>query len=122
MKLTSEQYANLIHKYPDLRPKIQADCHSHSREASKLKSVVGNEPLATPQIQKGFEGKVLISIQSYRRRLLDEDNLICKYHVDILRYACIIRNDSPEQAKIEVSQFKVKTKDQEEVIITITEI
>jgi hypothetical protein len=64
--------------------------------------------------------RVLVRVTAFRVRLLDEDNLCEKYHVDCCRYAGVIPGDAPHQTKIETTQQKVRTKDQERVLIEIT--
>lgn len=83
---------------------------------------VSNEPLAAPQAQADHSGRYVVRVVSYRTRLLDEDNLAEKYHVDACRYAGLIPADSPDQTHIEVTQEKVKTKEQERTEITITRL
>ena len=77
-------------------------------------------PLATQEAQVPNTGRVLVRVVSYRRRLLDEDNLAEKYFVDCARYAGLISNDDPSQTHIEVSQEKVARKEDERTEITIT--
>ena len=77
-------------------------------------------PLAKAKAQKPDTGRVLVRVVSYRRRLLDEDNLSEKYFVDCARYAGLIPGDGPEQTKIEVSQVKVVRKEEERTQLTIT--
>lgn len=80
----------------------------------------GDAALAASKIQKRDSGCVLVSVKSFRVRLLDTDNLAEKYHVDCCRYAGILSEDSPDKARIETSQEKVRTKAEERVEITIT--
>ena len=87
---------------------------------SELERAPRPRPLATPQGQDGHPDRVLVRVVSHRRRLLDEDNLAEKYFVDCARYAGLISGDSPEQTKIEVSQVKVKAKQDERTELTIT--
>lgn len=63
---------------------------------------------------------VHVIIVSYRRRLLDPDNLCPKYFIDCLRYAGIIKNDTPDDIHLHVGQRKVKTKQEERTEIEIT--
>jgi hypothetical protein len=79
-------------------------------------------PLAAPEAEAGHSGRFLVCVTSYRRRLLDQDNLCEKYHVDCSRYAGLLPADSPDRAEIKVSQIKVKTKDEEKTLIEITPI
>jgi|HubBroStandDraft_4_1064222.scaffolds.fasta_scaffold248133_2 hypothetical protein len=71
------------------------------------------------QVQKGNLGRFLVIVKSYRRRLLDQDNLVAKYHVDLCRYAGILPSDAPGCAEIKVTQEKVGSKEPERVVIEI---
>jgi len=64
-------------------------------------------------------GRFLVRITSFRKRLLDQDNLCEKYHVDCCRYAGVLPDDAPEKTSIEVSQQKVKRKEEERIEIEI---
>ena len=79
----------------------------------------GHAPLETEAVQGPDRRKFFVRITSFRRRLLDEDNLCEKYHVDLCRYAGAIPDDAPGQVKIEVGQVKSKL---EEVLIEIYEL
>lgn len=78
--------------------------------------------LGEGETQGGHSGRFLVRVTSFRVRLLDEDNLCEKYHVDCCRYAGLIPGDAPGQAKIQTGQQKVKRKDQEHVLIEITSL
>ena len=87
-------------------------------------------PLVEPDLRDGALGagetkgdnpaRFLVRVTSFRVRLLDEDNLCEKYHVDCCRYAGLIPGDAPGQTEIKTGQRKVKRKDQEHVLIEIT--
>ncbi len=64
--------------------------------------------------------KRLVSVVSYRRRELDEDNLCEKFHVDALRYAGILPSDEPGRCHIVTTQKKVRHKKEERTEITVT--
>ena len=89
------------------------------REASNTitKQIVRNEPLAETERKTLYTGKVLVRITSYRRRLLDRDNLCGKYFLDAARYSRIICDDTPEDIEYQISQFKVKKAEDEETQI-----
>ena len=80
----------------------------------------GDGPLAKKEVEAGHHGRFFVLVKSYRRRLLDEDNLCEKYVVDCLRYAGILSVDSPDRTTIAVSQEKVKSKAEERTEIVIT--
>ena len=77
-------------------------------------------PLETPQAQTGDTKKFFVRVTSFRRRLIDPDNLSEKYFVDCCRFACLIPDDSADQIRIETTQQKVRTKAQEHTLIEIT--
>lgn len=64
--------------------------------------------------------RVLVSITSYRRKLLDRGNLCAKYFVDALRYSRLIRDDTEAEIIEKVQQIKVVSKLDERTEIEIT--
>lgn len=100
---------------------ILAQLHPrNTRQAPLLESGLGLGALGEGEAKGGHTGRVLVRVTSFRIRLLDEDNLCEKYHIDCLRYANLIPGDDPRQAKIETGQVKVRTKAEERVLIEIT--
>ena len=93
-------------------------------EGAVVERPAGDEPLAAAQAQEGNPkgGRVRVTVTSYRRRLLDEDNLSEKWIVDALRYRGIIRDDSPGCAEIRVQQVKVSKPHEEGTFIQIIPI
>lgn len=78
-------------------------------------------PLAgCAQGKGGHPGRILVSITSHRRRLLDPDNIVVKYFVDCLRYSGLLRDDRNEDIELRVSQKKVQTAEEERTEITLT--
>lgn len=97
------------------------------REASgaKPKPVVCDEPVAAKAGEGSYAARLprrIVRIFSYRRRLLDFDNLTggCKYFLDCCRYAQLIPDDRPEDITLEVRQEKVASKAEERTEIEIT--
>ena len=82
----------------------------------------GERPLAAGKVEEGDPAKFLVSVISYRKRLLDEDNLSEKYMVDCLRYAGLIPCDSPDRVSIKASQVKVGKDEPEKTLIRIVQI
>lgn len=82
-------------------------------------SLVRHEPLATAKGEKSHTGRVPVRVISYRRRLLDLDNATPKYFVDCCRYAGLIRQDTPDAIDYQISQVKVKKKEDERTEIII---
>lgn len=108
----------------DFNERIQKQISSqlqagHSGPAAVLESHPRHEPLATEEVQRPIGAKVLVRVESIRSRLLDEDNLCEKYHVDLLRYAGVIPGDTPDEIKIEVRQRKAQKGEQERIVIEV---
>ena len=102
----------------------QAEYEAHlaksGSRSSKPQQVVFNAPLAASEVPAVSPRLRNISVVSFRRRLIDPDNLIVKYHVDGLRYCGIIQDDSAAHITIQVSQEKVSRKEDECTLISIT--
>ena len=76
-----------------------------------------------PRKGKGASaGLFLVRITSRRRRLLDEDNLAEKYHVDCCRYAGVLPSDAAGKAQIETRQEKVGCAEDECTVIEILQV
>ena len=79
-----------------------------------------NGALAKKKAQGLIGPSFHVRVESVRNRLLDEDNLCEKFHVDLLRYAGVIPGDSPAEVSIETRQRKAEKGEEERVIITVT--
>jgi len=109
-----------------IRQQLQAKNEGHRQGQTRIEApgsfvepAVVNEPLGTNQGEASHSGRLVVRVESFRRRLLDEDNLAIKWAVDALRYAGIIPDDSPDKVSIKACQQKVKTKEEERTEITI---
>lgn len=82
---------------------------------------VPNEPVAAEERKTGNAGRVpvRVTVTSYRRRLIDPDNLCPKYFVDACRYSRLIRDDSAKEIEFTARQEKVATKAEERTVIEI---
>lgn len=89
------------------------------RPVAKLESNLGNASLGAGEVQGRTGQKFLVRITSIRRRLLDEDNLCEKYHVDLCRYAGVIPDDEAGETKIEVCQKKAGKEEIERTVIEV---
>jgi hypothetical protein len=83
----------------------------------KPKRPILNEPLAKGNGKKENTGRIHIRLTARRKRLIDPDNLIFKYHIDCLRYAGAIPDDREGDVTIETHQEK--TRGQEETLIEL---
>lgn len=91
-------------------------------EVAVLELNSGDGAVAALPIQKSTGERFRVCVTAIRKRLLDEDNLAEKYHVDLLRYAGVLSTDAPATTKIEVRQEKAGPGEAEEVRIEVWEI
>ena len=91
----------------------------YDRKVAVVESDPGNAPLEANKVKGQHRGRVLVRVTTRRKRLLDEDNLCEKYHVDLCRYAGVVSDDAPERTKIEVHQTKCRKGEPEEITIEV---
>lgn len=84
---------------------------------SKPQQIVRHESLAKDKGKEGHPKRCKIVIVSYRKRLIDPDNLCGKFHIDALRYCGVIEDDTAKHVVIEMSQEKVKRDERTEIEI-----
>lgn len=86
---------------------IEANSRSEdSRKSAVVERSFGKTVEAQTGIEKTHSGKVRVRITDVRRRLIDVDNLVSKFHVDCCRYAGLLHSDAPDKTTIEVTQRK----------------
>ena len=105
-----------VYERIDVRKKALLNRKSSSSN-TKSKRPVRNEPLAKSNGEKENTGRIHIRLTARRKRLIDPDNLIFKYHIDCLRYAGAIPDDREGDVTIEAHQEK--TRGQEETLIEL---
>ena len=105
---------------PPAAPSSYDNHTDRAGETTKLERNLGNGSLAKGEAEKGNSERVLVRVTSVRKRLIDEDNLCEKFHVDACRYAGLIHGDEPSKTKIEVCQRKAEKGEAEHTIIEIT--
>jgi hypothetical protein len=108
-----------MHRETTLRKPNANHNPNDTREAPVPQRTAGNAALVEAQVQSGTGNRILIRIESVRKRLLDEDNLVSKYHTDLCRYSGLIPSDAPGVCKIETSQRKAEKGEEERTEITI---
>lgn len=91
----------------------------NSGAVAELEPNLGNASLGEKEVQRQDCERFLVRVKSRRKRLLDEDNLCEKYHIDLCRYAGILPDDAPDKIKIEVAQSKCAKGEPEMVSIEI---
>lgn len=101
----------------------QARSNEARRKASRPvpEQVVRHESVAAKKRADRLSHRIVVSITSFRRRLLDPDNCTggAKHFIDGLRHAGLIPDDRPQDIELKVSQVKVKTKELERTEIEI---
>ena len=108
-----------MHREPTLKPNANNNTNDTGK-AAILERTAGNAALVETQVQSGTGDRILVRIESIRKRLLDEDNLVSKYHTDLCRYSGLIPSDAPGVCKIETTQRKAEKGEEERTEIVIT--
>ena len=96
------------------------DQHPQGDPKLELRDRPGSLP--NDPVQSNDSVGYIVSIKAYRCRLLDEDNICEKYHIDALRYAGIIPEDDPGTVRIKTSQSKVSKKCYEKIQIRVRKL
>jgi len=79
--------------------------------------------VALPKRKEKGSNRTYVRITRYSTRPLDCDNYAggCKAIIDQLRYAKLIKDDSPEDIEVQFKQVKIKTKTEEYTKIEISD-
>jgi hypothetical protein len=109
-----------MHREPALRKPNANHNTNDTGKATIPQRASSDAALGAAQVQGGTGNRILVRIESVRKRLLDEDNLVSKYHTDLCRYSGLIPSDAPGVCKIETSQRKAEKGEEERTEITIT--
>jgi Holliday junction resolvase RusA-like endonuclease len=75
--------------------------------------------MGSVQAEERNPGCRILRIISYRTRTCDTDNLCPKWIIDALRYAQLIKDDTPEHIELQVRQEKVAHRTEEKTIIEL---
>jgi hypothetical protein len=78
-----------------------------------------HEPERPDAPEEGHPQKVRVRVTCVRNRLIDPDNLYVKHHIDCLRYAGLVRDDSADEIRLEVTQRKAQALEEEKVILEV---
>ena len=109
-----------MHREPALRKPNANHNTNDTGKAAIPQCATSNAALVETQVQSRTGDRILVRIESVRKRLLDEDNLVSKYHTDLCRYSGLIPSDAPGVCKIETTQRKAEKGEEERTEITIT--
>lgn len=104
-----KQYGSAPDRLPSSPEPEQAVCH---------------ESVGPPPGKESHPGRCIVRITSFRRKLLDPDNLAggVKYFVDALRYEKIIQNDRLEDIELHTSQVQVSHRRDERTEIEVSNV
>ena len=87
----------------------------------KPQSGAQHAPDATAQAQALYPSRVLVRVESRRCGVqCDPDNILVKWHIDALRYAGILSDDTSAAIDLRITETRVATRAQEGVEILIT--
>lgn len=114
---------------PDLLARNPQLCFSQERAGGEASDVAPVRPklerhaaasaVGKKKPQAGDSRRFLVRVTSFRRRLIDEDNLCEKYVVDCCRHTGLLPGDGPAETKIEVCQVKAGKEETERTLIEI---
>ncbi len=78
-----------------------------------------HDSLGAHEGKKSNTGRISVSIVSFRKRLLDPDNLAggCKFILDCCRYEHLIPDDRAQDIILQTSQVKVTENERTEITI-----
>jgi len=109
MRLTQKQYETIKNRI--------------ERANSKLKCDKQFRPLGKKKAQAEDIRRNVVRIKSFRRRLLDRDNLWggCKIFIDCLKELNLIKDDSEKHIDLIVTQEKVMSQKEERTEIEVSE-
>lgn len=108
------------HDLTRIFPNASADVLARNAgTVAKLERASQNEPLAAKEVQRPTGPRFLVRFTSIRSRLLDQSNLAYKFHEDLLRYAGVIPDDSPDICQSEVCQRKAGKGETERTLIEV---
>jgi len=135
-----EQAARQLHPgaFAPATPPPAATTHTHVRKRRKQKpaadpvdSTQGAQFEPTAQHaphdpappEALYSTRVLVRVESRRCGVqCDPDNIVVKWHIDALRYARILRDDTSGAIDLKVTETRVPTRKEEGVLITIEPI
>ena len=120
MKFTTEILHEKLAANPDLaRRNPELNPNRCLGAVAEPECPVRDGAVRPPPTEKENPSLYKVSVISFRKRLIDPDNLIAKYHIDAIRYEGLIPDDSAKHIVLEVRQEKVHTKGIERTEITI---
>ena len=124
MKFTQQTlFENTSEDVRKLNPELfNARKNNHQNPAQKpplVERAARSRALGKKQTKKTDPRRFFVTVTDVRKRLLDDDNLAEKYHVDCCRYAGLIHSDAGGTTKITTSQRAIGEGEEPHIIIEI---
>lgn len=114
LRLRSVNEHELRRRYPFASEAfLKKNCSDSAPSGPEPQCAVCDDSLGTAPREEANSSRVRVRVISFRRRLIDPDNLCPKWHIDCLRYSGLIPDDRVQDIILEVSQQKVKSKSDE---------
>lgn len=107
---------------PDTVRRNTANATGDTGTPPKLERNPQNGRVGALPLQGGSRRRFLVRVTAVRKRLIDEDNLCEKYHVDLCRYAGVISGDEAGTTRIETGQRKAGKDEAERIEIEVYEL
>ena len=101
-------------------PALRAVNPQDTRTAPELERADRPSELALARKdEKGCAERVHVCFTSVRKRLLDPDNVVCKWTLDALRFSGVLRGDEPDKITLEIKQRKAEKGEEEHTLIEL---
>lgn len=117
--MTPEQ---LKAKFPHASPAFIKANAGRVASGAKPEHSTGNASHADRPSQTRHPRKCLVRITCYRVRPQDPDNGVYKFHVDAIRHAGLLDDDTADALDLQVVQVKVQSRAYERTEIEITRL
>ena len=90
-------------------------------QATEPEPTLFDESLSEIEGKEGDPSRMLVCIESIRKKLLDKDNLYggAKFFCDFLRLSGVIREDTEKEIYLQVTQRKPKKGEAEKTVIEV---
>lgn len=118
MRFTQEQLDERLRNNPALARRNQVGGEAPSAQSQ---SGIGQALYAASEVKARHPRKRLVRITCFRaRHLQDPDNGVYKWHIDAIRHAGLVDDDTAEAIRLEIQpEVKVATQAEERVEIEV---
>ncbi len=99
---------------------IRANLTKGNAQSPEPELFICSESLGQKKGEASNSKRLCVRVESIRSRLIDPDNLCAKYFIDCLRYAEIIKDDSPEDIELVCTQRKIQEGEEPHTMIYVS--